>query len=165
MVEHLGVCINSMPSRRLLRRVFHSQNLHSAALGQHTVKNDVVPMHHQLAHRVRQAGAPGAAKLRVLCKRLGPVAQLLAEAARRVRIVPADVGHNGTQILASLWPPLDAVRRLCLLHRSVGQLGAPCAHYGLEIGFKAQAVGIAIHTGDKGEHRYHISRNVGVQAP
>jgi len=79
-----------MPSWRLLRRVLHSQNLHNASLGQHTVKNDVVPMHHQLAHRVRQAGAPGAAKRRVLCKRLDPVAQLLTEDARPVRIVPAD---------------------------------------------------------------------------
>ncbi len=61
-------------SRRLLRRVFHSQNFDGARLVQHAIKNNVVPMRDQLAHIIRQAGPPGAVKLRVLRKRQGLVA-------------------------------------------------------------------------------------------
>jgi hypothetical protein len=56
-------------SRRLLRRVFHSQNLHGARLVQHAIEHDIIPMGNQLAHIVRQAGAPGVAQLRVCCAR------------------------------------------------------------------------------------------------
>lgn len=158
-----GACRHHV-SRHVLCRVFHSQNLHGAGLDQYTVKNDVVSMRHQFAHIVRQAGTPGATKLRVPCKRPGLVAQLLAEPARLDRVVLADVGHDGAQILAGLRPPFNAVSGLCR-HKSVGQLGTPCAHERLEISLVAQAVRVTIHAGDKGEHRHHIGRNVGIHAP
>jgi hypothetical protein len=59
-------------------------------------------MYHQLAHVVRQAGPAAAAKLRVLYKGPGFIAQLLTEAFGPPRIVLADIGHDGAQILARI---------------------------------------------------------------
>jgi hypothetical protein len=50
--------------RYLLRRVFHSQDLHGAAFGQHTIENDVVWVRDKLSD-TRQTAGP--AKLGIPC--------------------------------------------------------------------------------------------------
>ncbi|AMN47807.1 hypothetical protein ACG33_12005 [Steroidobacter denitrificans] len=65
--------------RRLLCRVFHSQDFHGASLVQHAIEQDVIPVGNQLAHEGGQAWPAGATHLWRLCKRQGLVAQVLAE--------------------------------------------------------------------------------------
>ncbi len=67
-------------------------------------------MHDQFAHIVRQTGPPAAAKLRLLRKRLDLVTELLAEPARPGRIVLANIGQDGVQVLARLYSRLKSAQ-------------------------------------------------------
>lgn len=98
--------------------------------------------------------APGAVQA------TGFYAQFFAKAFGPPRIVPADTGHDGAQILARFRPPINAVSGLRLSHGSGSQRRAPCTRNGLEIGFVAQAVGAIIHAGDNSKHSHHIGREM-----
>lgn len=117
-------------------------------------------MYHPFAPVVRQDRPAVAAKLRVPCKRLGFIVQLFAKAFGPPRIVPADTGHDGAQILARFRPPINVVSGLRLSHGSGSQRRTPCTRNGLEIGFVAQAVGAIIHAGDNSKHSHHIGREM-----
>lgn len=123
-------------------------------LGQHAVKNDVVPIHYQLTHIVGQAGL-GAAKLRVLYKRLGLFAQLLAKLLRPDGVVLGDVVNDVVQIAFGYWAPNDAIGNPSLRHRSIAQIEGASMHPGLEIGL----VAVLAHASDEGKHSRHVDRD------